>query len=73
MLGTYGRANLGVSELRLRTANGHTLQIPFNLGDLLENQYRFFNLEQTSGGVATRVIYGAGNGVKRSTEGCPSP
>lgn len=53
--GTHRRLNKGKGELRLQTLGGHTYRKTFNLADLTDNQYHFFELDgfsYTSGSVA---------------------
>lgn len=64
MFGTYIRKNPGMAELRLTALDGHVKTVPFNLSDLADNQYKYFDLDSmpyssgkifslTGGGIST--------------------
>ena len=62
MIGTHIRKNPGVAALRLQTKDGYTLEIPFGLPDLADNQFRYFELDDrpyTTG----EIIYVSGGGI----------
>ena len=61
-LGTYALANPGTAVLQLRTKDGLTLQIPFELPDLEDNQYRFFKLDGQPY-VSADLLYQTGGGI----------
>ena len=61
-LGTYARANPGTAVLQLRTKDGLTLQIPFELAGLEDNQYRFFKLDGQPY-VSADLLYQTGGGI----------
>ena len=61
-LGTYARANPGIAVLQLRTKDGLTLQIPFELASLEDNQYRFFKLDGQPY-VSADLLYQTGGGI----------
>lgn len=63
-LGTYGRKNSGRAELRVTSLDGRMLAIPFDLSELVDNQYKYFDLDAahydsgqivhvTGGGIST--------------------
>jgi hypothetical protein len=61
-LGTYGQKNTGTAELRLKSPNGGVLAISFNLSELADNQYKYFDLDSmpySSG----KIFYKTGGGV----------
>ena len=45
--GTYARKNAGLAELSLTTLDGHILRIPFELSDLADNRYKYFELDSS--------------------------
>ncbi|MGZ5007129.1 MAG: DUF2142 domain-containing protein [Methylobacter sp.] len=68
MLGTYSQRNSGRAELRLTNPDDQTLTIPFDLPDLADNQYKYFELDSmpyssgqifylTGGGISTWEAY----------------
>ena len=61
-LGTYARANPGIAVLQLRTKDGLTLQIPFELAGLEDNRYRFFKLDGQPY-VSADLLYQTGGGI----------
>jgi hypothetical protein len=60
--GTYVRRNPGTAELHLKADDGKTLEIPFDLPDLADNQYRFFDLDDLSY-TSGKIVFATGGGV----------
>lgn len=60
--GTYSRNNPGSAELRLTTSDGHALTIPFDLSDLADNRYKYFDLDSMQY-FSGQVLYLTGGGV----------
>jgi hypothetical protein len=60
--GTYMRKNPGRAELQLSSSDGHALAIPFNLPDLDDNQYRFFELDSKPYTMG-KIVYLTGGGI----------
>lgn len=61
-LGTYARTNPGKASLLLKTSEGHEIMIPFELSELSDNQYRYFDLDlmpYSSG----QILYVSGSGI----------
>jgi uncharacterized membrane protein len=60
--GTYQRRNIGTAELRLRSLNGYEAIIPFDLSNLADNQYMYFDLDSApySSG---EIVYLTGGGI----------
>lgn len=61
-LATYARTNTGNAELQLATADGQLRQLPFNLADLADNQYRFFDIEPVQY-TSARIVDLTGGGI----------
>jgi uncharacterized membrane protein len=62
LFGTYVRKNPGHAELRLTTSDDQTLAIPFDLPDLVDNHYKYFELGSmpySSG----QIVYLTGGGI----------
>ena len=61
-IGTYMRKNPGIAELQLTAPDGHVLKIPFDLSELKDNQYYYFDLDARpySDG---RISYSSGGGI----------
>jgi hypothetical protein len=75
MLGTYARENAGEAELRLAGGDGTQITLRFALPGIVDNQYRYFNLDSgrynegaivgvSGGGVSTWESFGAGGAVQ---------
>jgi uncharacterized membrane protein len=73
--GTHIRNNPGIAELRLATSNEHELTIPFDLSELADNTYKYFELDSmpyssckinylTGGGVSTWEVHDADASVE---------
>jgi len=62
MFGTYRRKNPGLAELRLSTGEGEVLVIPFDLSDLVDNQYKWFDLDHRSY-IAGEIVFLSGGGI----------
>jgi uncharacterized membrane protein len=60
--GTYVRQNAGRAELRLTTVDGHTLSLPFDLTDLADNQYKYFELDSMPYATG-QIVFLTGGGV----------
>jgi uncharacterized membrane protein len=60
--GTYRRNNQGIAELRLSSVNGHVLTIPFNLSDLADNRYKYFDLDSMAY-FSGEIFYVTGGGI----------
>ncbi|TBW39368.1 hypothetical protein E0E54_02770 [Azotobacter chroococcum] len=79
MFGVYGRKNQGDAELRLRREDGSTFVQRFSLLDLIDNKYRYFDIDPeryvsaeivsvTGGGVSTWESYDErGDNIKTCT------
>jgi hypothetical protein len=68
LFGTYSRRNEGSAELRMWTNGGDPITIPFELAELADNHYRFFEVDPapymggeiagvTGGGVSTWELH----------------
>lgn len=62
MFGTHMRKNSGSAELRLTTKEGDGLAVSFDLSDLADNQYRWFDLDDRPY-VAGEVLFSTGGGI----------
>lgn len=60
--GTYIRKNSGSAELRLANLDGHVLKVPFDLSDLDDNQYKYFELDSKSYS-SSQILYLTGGGM----------
>ncbi|WP_169070692.1 hypothetical protein [Candidatus Accumulibacter contiguus] len=62
MFGTHMRKNSGSAELRMTTKEGDGLTVSFDLSDLADNQYRWFDLDDRSY-VAGEILFSTGGGI----------
>lgn len=62
MFGTYRRKNPGLAELRLSTGEGEVLVIPFDLSDLVDNQYKWFDLDPRPY-ISGEIVFLSGGGI----------
>ncbi len=62
MFATYKQKNPGLAELRLRTGEGGVLVIPFDLSDLVDNQYKWFELDHRAY-IAGEIFFLSGGGI----------
>lgn len=60
--GTYGRNNPGTAMLQLNTPDGETTAISFELSELMDNRYRYFELDLKPY-ISGQVIYSTGGGI----------
>jgi len=62
VFGTYMRKNLGRAELQLATLDGRIITMPFDLADLVDNRYKYFELDAKSVASA-KIVYLTGGGI----------
>ncbi len=62
MFGTFRRKNPGLAELRLSTGEGEVLVIPFDLSDLVDNQYKWFDLDPRPY-ISGEIVFLSGGGI----------
>ncbi len=62
VFGTYMRKNPGRAELQLATLDGRVVTMPFDLADLVDNHYKYFELDAESVASA-KIVYLTGGGI----------
>ena len=62
LFATYDRPNAGVAELRLTSKDGLVVSQQFNMSDLVDNQYRFYEL-QSAHVFSGEIISISGGGI----------
>ena len=60
--GTYARKNSGAAALRLHTSNGEKIDVPFELPQLRDNEYKYFDVDPKPY-VSGEIVYLTGGGI----------